>query len=341
MTDTLLRQWYMLRNLPRAPRKIDTASLRERLRAAGYPVTQRSLQRDLIALSAAFPLVVDDRHKPFGWSWARDAEPFDCPGMDIHDALAFHLAEGYLAPLLPASSRAGLRHHFERARSVLEAAAGKKPGAGTNKMATWAAKVRAAPSGLQLLPPAIDAGVLEAVQQALLDECQLDIVYASRQKEAPQSATVNPLALAWKGPVGYLVVSYAGYTDVRQLALHRIQAAAVTQVPRTVPPKFDFDAWMRASGLGFLLGDVPLAVDLAVRAEVVQRLAETPLAADQTLEPMPDGRVRLRACVADTNDLRAWLRSYGQWLEVLGPASLRAEVAAAARATAGLYSADS
>ncbi|MSP92640.1 MAG: WYL domain-containing protein, partial [Myxococcales bacterium] len=34
--------------------------------------------------------------------------------------------------------------------------------------------------------------------------------------------------------------------------------------------------------------------------------------------------------------MRAWLRSYGQWLEVLGPASLRAEMAAAAKATAGL-----
>ncbi|MSP92641.1 MAG: WYL domain-containing protein [Myxococcales bacterium] len=330
MTDTLLRHWSMLRNLPRAPRKIDTAMLRERLRAAGFDVTQRSLQRDLQALSAVFPLVVDDRHKPFGWSWARTAEPFDCPGMDVHDALAFHLAEGYLAPLLPAASRAGLRHHFERARSVLEAAAG-------NKVAGWAGKVRAAPAGFQLLPPVIDDQVLESVQDALLHERQLEVVYASRQKNQTQAATVNPLALAWKGPVGYLVVSYAGYTDVRQLALHRVQTATMTGAARTVPPKFDFDAWMRAAGLGFLLGDVPLAVDLAVRAEVVQRLAETPLAEGQTLEPMQDGRVRLRAEVADTNDLRAWLRSYGQWLEVLGPASLRAEMAAAAKATAGLY----
>lgn len=32
-------------------------------------------------LSMHFPLVADERSKPFAWSWDRDAESFDLPGM--------------------------------------------------------------------------------------------------------------------------------------------------------------------------------------------------------------------------------------------------------------------
>ncbi len=62
----------MLRLIPRAPRKIDTATLQAALRAEGYVVDRRSIQRDLHKLSTVFPIVCDDAHKPYGWSWMRD-----------------------------------------------------------------------------------------------------------------------------------------------------------------------------------------------------------------------------------------------------------------------------
>lgn len=64
----------MLTLLPRAPRRIDTATLAEGLRARGLEVHRRTIQRDLIELSAVFPIVSDDRSKPYGWRWAQDAD---------------------------------------------------------------------------------------------------------------------------------------------------------------------------------------------------------------------------------------------------------------------------
>ena len=70
--ETLHRQWLMLQWIPRHPQRTTARDLAERLAAEGYDVSKRTVERDLDSLSAAFPLVADEREKPFGWSWQRD-----------------------------------------------------------------------------------------------------------------------------------------------------------------------------------------------------------------------------------------------------------------------------
>jgi predicted DNA-binding transcriptional regulator YafY len=86
MGITLQRQWMIIAYLPKPPRKIDTAVLEARLREDGFEATRRTIQRDLVELSRVFPIVADDRDKPYGWRWSEDAE-FLCtvpaaPGVD-------------------------------------------------------------------------------------------------------------------------------------------------------------------------------------------------------------------------------------------------------------------
>jgi hypothetical protein len=38
-----------------------------------------SIQRDLLELAEVFPIVVDDRAKPYGWRWADGADALDVP----------------------------------------------------------------------------------------------------------------------------------------------------------------------------------------------------------------------------------------------------------------------
>jgi predicted DNA-binding transcriptional regulator YafY len=75
--QSLLRQWHMLRMVPRAPARISAKELCERLCAADFPVAKRTVERDLKELSEVFPIAVDVRDKPYGWSWLRDASSFD------------------------------------------------------------------------------------------------------------------------------------------------------------------------------------------------------------------------------------------------------------------------
>jgi predicted DNA-binding transcriptional regulator YafY len=72
--STIIRQWHLLALLPKGPRRIDTATLETHLRARGLDVHRRTIQRDLVELAAVFPIVSDERSKPYGWRWADHAD---------------------------------------------------------------------------------------------------------------------------------------------------------------------------------------------------------------------------------------------------------------------------
>lgn len=59
--QSLLRQWHMLQDIPRAPSKVSVENICVRLKALGYLVTARTVQRDLQALREVFALEVDVR----------------------------------------------------------------------------------------------------------------------------------------------------------------------------------------------------------------------------------------------------------------------------------------
>lgn len=98
---TLLRQWNMLRLVPRAPSKVDVRTLKIQLAEADFEIGMRTIQRDLVDLSSLFPLVCDEREKPYGWSGERCAPSFDLPGLSIPDALTLTLVEQHLRNQLP------------------------------------------------------------------------------------------------------------------------------------------------------------------------------------------------------------------------------------------------
>jgi hypothetical protein len=116
---TLSRQWLTLRLIPRHPRRITARDLQERLVADGYKVTKRTLERDLQALSTLFPLVCDDRERPFGWNWQKDAPMFAVPGITPAEALALKLVEQHLHFGLPRSLADVLDPYFCAAEGVL------------------------------------------------------------------------------------------------------------------------------------------------------------------------------------------------------------------------------
>lgn len=72
-------------------------------------------------------------------------------------------------------------------------------------------------------------------------------------------------------------------------------------------------------------------------SERAAHLAETPLSDKQTLTPQSDGKVLLEASVTDTMDLRWWLHSFADSVEVIEPAEMRESFRDMAKRTAKLY----
>ena len=269
MPDTNLRHWVMLRHLPRHPRKVDAATLARVLAESGFEVSRRSVERDLIKLSSVFPLVCDDQHKPYGWSWMAHAGSFDLPAMDVHTALAFRMAAQHLAGALPEVTRDYLTPHFDRAQAVLDGLDG-------NQLSRWPDKVRVLPSGQQLLPPLIQREVLENVQAGLLAERALDIVYRKRGEQEPKTYVAHPQGLVWRDAVGYLLCTLRDYDQpLVQLLLHRMDAVAVLDTPRRPMPGFSLDAAIATGAVDFLLDGERILLEALFDANAAVRLKIT------------------------------------------------------------------
>ena len=328
--DTQLRQWLMLRRIPQHPRQISARELTERLISEGFEVSKRTVERDLLSLSEIFPLISNERSRPYGWSWSKDAEAFALPTMSPLQALTLELAHDHLATLLPASLLATLAPYFKCADGVLSS------GDGVKKLASWRKKVAIVPPNQPLIPPNYPEAIIEAVHSALLSGQQLEISYASREQDETKTYPVHPLGIVQRGAVTYLVATLYQYTDIRLLAVHRIQSAHILDQAAKAPKKFDLAQYIRQGAFGFdESGEIKLAARFTSPA--AEHLRETPLSPDQQIKPDRPGWVRLQATVPDTAQLRWWLLGFGDQVEVLKPSALRKEFVNMSQSLHGIY----
>lgn len=330
MSETSIRHLQTLRLIPREPRKISSTEIRKKLADLGFSVTHRTVQRDLLRLSAIFPLVCDERDLPHGWSWKGDGALIELPDMDPPTALTFCLVEEHLGDMLPKGVVKHLEPHFMQARRALNTAGGR--------LARWRERVRILPRYQPLQPPKVQPDVVEVLYQGLLEGRCVEASYQPRAGGLRQYR-VNPLGLAFRDAVAYLVSSLWNYPDILPLALHRFRTARLLDDPARVPEGFDLDDWVQKGGFDYRAGSEPIALEARFAPDAGYHLQETPLTPGQHLEPEQgdSGWLRVRAEVEDTHQLRWWLLGFGDQVEVLRPQHLRQEMAMVARGLFSLY----
>lgn len=326
MSETILRQWTMLRRIPRRPHKVTVRELAAHLDGEGFSVTRRQIQRDLVDLSAIFPLASDAPSKPAGWQWVGE-QAFDLPGMDPPTALAFEMTRRFVEKQVPSAVLTTLQPHFRRAQAVLAEAAD----AG---FATWPEKIRIVPRGFRLESPDIDEGVLQVVYDGLFKQRTIAIDYTSRGETNRKSSEISPLGLVVKEPVLYLVCVFWEYEDVRQIAVHRIHEARLLDGQSRVPADFDLDAYVSVGAFKYpILPRHKIDFVAIFSSESAIHLNECFIGLDQSIKPLADGRMQVKATVLDSLEFRWWLLGFGDNVEVAKPHQLRrwmAEVVARA-----------
>lgn len=329
--QSLLRQWHMLRMVPRAPTRISSRELCDRLAELDFSVDLRTVQRDLKELAGVFPIALDDRNRPYGWSWLRDASSFDLPGMTLPEALTLTMVEQHLRHQLPPSAIEALGPHFRSAARTLSAIGN------TGAARAWLDKVRSIPPQQPLLPPRMDEACQRTVYLALMQDRQLRLHYRKRDADAATVyPAVHPLAVVQRGGLIYLVCMFAEFDDVRTLALHRVQQAEVLYEPARRKPGFDIDAFIASGQFGIITGG-PIRLRALFSKAAGEHLFETPLSADQSLALTPEGQLQLEATVPHTRALLWWLLGFGDGVVVQEPAALRDELAGIATRMAAAY----
>jgi predicted DNA-binding transcriptional regulator YafY len=320
MHELVLRHLAMLREIPRAPRRVTVAQLHERLTGQGHKISRRSLERDLLAVEDSLGLLRDDRTRPFAWSWPAGAPGLTAPGLSVPEALALDLIGRHLQALLPAQLLTTLKPRLAEARATLDLHANRPSG-------RWRDRVTVIDAGPPLQPPVVDEAVVGVVHAALFERKQIELDYRKVDATEPKRHVVHPVALVYQGPVGYLVATLWNYPTLCHLALHRMSAATQLDAPARQPADFDLQRYLREQEAFNLPSERTIRLQLRVDAWLCRHLDERRLSDDQRTTAGPgDGRWTVRATVQDSERLFWWLCSHGAKVEVVRPVGLRRRV---------------
>lgn len=331
MADSSLRLLILLKHLPREPAFISSQTLHQRMQDEGYSVSLRTIQRDLSALSLHFPLI---QNQPsgigktgLGWAFARDSQNISFPVMGSAAALTFSMAMRHLQQLLPVSALAYLKPIQNEAENQLNKH-------NSSRYQSWLDKVRITPLHF-LQPPQTDGDVVALIYQALLESRQFKASY----KGVPERI-IHPYGLVQQGHTLYLVCRFYEFDDIRITALHRFASVQLLDENVRPFPEFEIDDYLGKGAMQWLMPEKSnIFLELRINENLAYYLEETPIAEGQQIEQdaSQDDSYFLRANLQDSQQLRYWLLSQADQLEILGPVEMREWITGVASHQAKLY----
>ena len=300
-------------------RRITARELAERLE-----VSERTILRDMEALGSAGVPVTADRGTGGGWSLVQDYRT-NLTGMNAEEVqtLFFARSSRLLADLglgkaadaaliklmasLPLVSRQGIDHMRERLHI---------DGAG------WYRSAEAFP-------------FLTTLQEAVWQERRLQMVY-QRADGTIAEREVDPLGLVAKGSVWYLIAVAEG--DLRSYRVSRVKSASVMEMPCNRPEGFDLASFWEQSVTEFKSGVPRFKATLRVAPELLRRIRGGKAPVIES-EEAPDaaGWVSLTTVFQFDYEVCEFAMRYGDQVEVLEPADLRASIIRRAEQILGIY----
>lgn len=156
--------------------------------------------------------------------------------------------------------------------------------------------------------------------------------------KAPRKARVRPYliepSLATRAL--YLIGLDETRDELRTFKLDRIREVALTPATFADAPATAVEA--RLGSAWDMIADQPVVeVTLRFAPSVAGRVLETRWHPSERVERTPDGSLLWRARVSGVLEIRLWVLSWGDDVEVLEPAELRADIAATAARAAARY----
>lgn len=306
--------------LLQAQRRLTARALAGRLE-----VSERTIQRDMEALSAAGVPVYAERGRGGGWTLS-ERYRVDVPGLNEAEVQALFLStpRALLADLgLARAAQSALikllealpalrRHDAEYARQRILVETGG-----------WRRGEEPAP----LLP---------ALQEAVWQDRRLDLLY-ERGDGVSVRRTVDPLGLVAKGRVWYLVAAVEG--EPRTYRVSRVRDATPLSGAAARPADFDLAAYWASSSARFTAGLPRYPVRLRAAPEMLSRLGSVGAYMRVEAQSEPDGAgwCELALSFESEEEACGYILSFGALAEVIEPAGLRERLVALARETLARY----
>jgi len=300
--------------------------LTSRALAERLEVSERTIHRDMDALSGAGIPVVAERGSAGGWSLLGEYRTnltglneseiqslFLSPAPKLLSELKLEKAsEGALLKLLVALP-AVYRRGAERARQRIYV-----------DSAGWTREEETVP----LLP---------SLQDAIWTERKLRITYERGPGCESVEREVDPLGLVAKGNAWYLVGRVA--SDLRSFRVSKISRAELLDTPATTPPDFDLAEYWQKSAATFKASLPSYVATFRVSPQVFPRLkfAGRFARVGQVIETDAEGWLKLSVGFDVEEMACEYALGFGPYLEVVEPVALREKVRGMAQAVLNLY----
>lgn len=318
--SSIVRQWEMLKYIPKKLPGITASALTDKMELAGFPVSKRTIERDLRDLSKVFPIATNEESTPFGWYWIRDIDN-EFGGCEVTEAVSLTLAEDVLKSILPVPFLKCLEQKFKSAREKLKELKDLP-------IANWSSKVRYVPDSFPFKPVGIRSDILETLQKALIENKQVDVDY-DPVEQATKSYTLNPLGIVNMGARSYLLATIGEYDNVLQFGIQRFRKVSLTESSANTPIDFSMDDYIQSGAMQF--GELKqIKFKAAITENLASYLEETKLSPDQKISWKGENYI-LTATVKYTWQFWFWLRSQGSGITVLSPKFVRDEMSADAK----------
>lgn len=313
--DRLLSIMLMLQ----VHRRLTARELAQRLE-----VSERTIYRDMEALSAAGVPVLAERGANGGWSLL-DSYQTNLTGLNATEIQALFITQP--ARLL---NDLGLHQASEAALIKLLAAL-----PAMHRQNAEYVRQRIHIDGAGWFQNDENAAWLPALHDAIWQERQLRLVYLRGDGESVERL-VDPLGLVAKGNIWYLVAAVDN--ELRNYRVSRVKDAYLTELPCTRPPGFDLAAYWEESKVHFKaalpryevtvrLTTLGLARLHQARFARVQYVSDTD--SDGWMTAVVDFEVEEEACHV--------ILSCGAQIEVVSPLYLRGKIAELAESIVALY----
>lgn len=266
--------------------------------------------------------------------------------MSASEAVAFHALRRFVGDKLPAAVTRDIEPLFQAADTRLS-----QDREDSRLYRAWVNKIDSVEPTYVLTRPNINPEVFQTVVTSTFFERELLVRYRPAYRETRESdikpKRLWPLALVESAGLMYMVAQSPEHPPrpdegkpnwLRILyRLDRIISAVDSGTTFSYPRDFKLQATIENEQVFDFLPESPVVLELALEPAEARRLAERHMSKDQTLEPLPDGRMKVTGTVVPSVKLRWWLRSLGAAVEILAPSALRDEFARDSAALAIRY----
>ena len=305
----LVRQWILLKTLSARHYGATVKELAEEM-----GVGEKTIRRDLqVFRTVGFPL--EERVGDFGRkAWWLQAAPNQA-GMNFtfDEAIALYLGRRFLEPLAGTLLWDATQSAFKKIRACLSKTA-------LDYVAKMAGSLHQTTTGASDYSK--KAEILDQVLQGIEERKATHIAYQSLRSTEPVTCDVYPYALAYHRGSLYLIAHSPDHNEVRHYKVDRIDEAEMSQFPFQRPEDFDVREHLKKS-FGIFQGKGDVRVKVRFLPPVTRYVLESKWHESQRLSRQRDGSVVAEFQLSDTEEIKRWIMSFGEYAVVLEPDELR------------------